>query len=444
MELMGKKVLVVGLGKTGIQTARFLIRKGAEIRASDITPFEKLPEDARKLEKIGVKIEAGQHKNETFLWADKIVLSPGVPFGLPPVKEAMARGIEVMSELELAWSFIKRPVVGVSGSNGKTTTSTLIARVLEASGKKIFLGANIGTPLVQIAEDDDRFDFLILELSSFQLQGISSFRPYIGVLLNVSPNHLDHHESFDEYVESKMKLFSSQTPREWAIYNGDDSVIGENAFRIKSRKIPFGKTPIEGGVFFDGTYVRFRDEVYDLRRIKLIGIHNVENAMAAIATARILECEPELIESEIVKFDPLSHRIEFVCEVSEARFYNDSKSTSPGATIRALESFPPPIILIAGGKDKGVSYEVLKDAVREKVKLLVLFGESRFRMQNELGGELETVLASTLEEAVGKALAKIVKGDTVLFSPACSSFDMFSSYEDRGRRFKEIVQNISV
>jgi UDP-N-acetylmuramoylalanine--D-glutamate ligase len=444
MELIGKKVLVVGLGKTGIQTARFLIRKGAEIRASDITPFEKLPEDARKLEKIGVKIEAGQHKNETFLWADKIVLSPGVPFGLPPVKEAMARGIEVMSELELAWSFIKRPVVGVSGSNGKTTTSTLIARVLEASGKKIFLGANIGTPLVQIAEDDDGFDFLILELSSFQLQGISSFRPYIGVLLNVSPNHLDHHESFDEYVESKMKLFSSQTPREWAIYNGDDSVIGENAFRIKSRKIPFGKTPIEGGVFFDGTYVRFRDEVYDLRRMKLIGIHNVENAMAAIATARILECEPELIESEIVKFDPLSHRIEFVCEVSEARFYNDSKSTSPGATIRALESFPPPIILIAGGKDKGVSYGVLKDAVREKVKLLVLFGESRFRMQNELGGELETVLASTLEEAVGKALAKIAKGDTVLFSPACSSFDMFSSYEDRGRRFKEIVQNISV
>ena len=444
MELIGKKVLVVGLGKTGIQTARFLIRKGAEIRASDITPFEKLPEDARKLEKIGVKIEAGQHKNETFLWADKIVLSPGVPFGLPPVKEAMARGIEVMSELELAWSFIKRPVVGVSGSNGKTTTSTLIARVLEASGKKIFLGANIGTPLVQIAEDDDGFDFLILELSSFQLQGISSFRPYIGVLLNVSPNHLDHHESFDEYVESKMKLFSSQTALEWAIYNGDDSVIGENAFRIKSRKIPFGKTPIEGGVFFDGTYVRFRDEVYDLRRMKLIGIHNVENAMAAIATARILECEPELIESEIVKFDPLSHRIEFVCEVSEARFYNDSKSTSPGATIRALESFPPPIILIAGGKDKGVSYGVLKDAVREKVKLLVLFGESRFRMQNELGGELETVLASTLEEAVGKALAKIAKGDTVLFSPACSSFDMFSSYEDRGRRFKEIVQNISV
>jgi UDP-N-acetylmuramoylalanine--D-glutamate ligase len=444
MELLGKKVLVVGLGKTGIQTVKFLLKKGADIRASDITPFEKLPEDARKLERMGVKIEAGQHKNETFLWADMIVLSPGVPFGVPPVKEATAKGVEIMSELELAWSFIKRPVIGVSGSNGKTTTSTLIARVLEACGRKIFLGANIGTPLVQIAEEDDSFDFLVLELSSFQLQGISSFRPYIGVLLNISPNHLDHHESFDEYVESKMKLFSRQTPLEWAIYNGDDAVIYENAFRIKSRKIPFGKTPVEGGIFFDGTYVRFRDEVYDLRGMKLIGIHNVENAMAAIAAARILECSPELIESEIVKFEPLSHRIEFVCEVGEARFYNDSKSTSPGATIRALESFPPPIILIAGGKDKGVSYGVLKDSVRKKVKLLVLFGESRLRMQSELGGELETVLASTLEEAVDKVLAKIAKGDTVLFSPACSSFDMFSSYEDRGRRFKEIVQNISV
>lgn len=444
MELSGKKMLVVGLGKTGIQTVRFLLKKGAEIRASDITPFEKLREEVKEFQRLGVKIEAGEHKNETFLWADKIVLSPGVPFGLPSVKEARARGIEIISELELAWSFINKPVVAITGSNGKTTTSTLIARILEASGKKIFLGANIGTPLIQIAEDDDGFDFLVLELSSFQLQGISTFKPYIGVLLNISPNHLDHHESFDEYVESKIKLFSNQTPLEWAIYNGDDSVIKDNSLRIKSRKIPFGETPIEGGIFFDGTYVRFGDELYDLRRMKLIGIHNIENALAAIASTRILGCEPELIESEIVKFDPLPHRIEFVCEVSEGRFYNDSKSTSPGATLRALESFPPPIILIAGGKDKGVSYEVLKDTVHKKVKLLVLFGESRFRMQSELGGELETALASSLEEAVDKALVKVAKGDTVLFSPACSSFDMFNSYEERGRRFKEIVQYISV
>lgn len=444
MELSGKNILVVGLGKTGIQTVRFLLKKGAEVRASDLTPFEKLPEEAKEFQKSGVKIEAGGHRNETFLWADMIVLSPGVPFGLPPVKEALDRGIEIISELELAWRFINKPVIAITGSNGKTTTSSLIARILRASGKRVFLGGNIGTPLIQIAEEDKEFDFLVLELSSFQLQGISTFKPYIGVLLNISPNHLDHHKSFDEYVESKIRLFSNQTHLDWAVYNCDDAVVKENSSKIKSRKVPFGKTPIEGGVFFDGTYLRFGEELYDPRAMKLIGVHNLENAMAAIASTRILGCEPELVESEIVKFDPLPHRTELVGEVREVRFYNDSKSTSPGATLRALESFPRPIILIAGGKDKGASYGVLKDTIHKKVKLLILFGESRVRMRRELSGEVETALASSLEEAVDKAIRYLSKGDTVLFSPACSSFDMFNSYEERGRRFKEIVQNISV
>jgi len=444
MELSGKKILVVGLGKTGIQTVRFLLKKGAAIRASDANPFEKLPGEVREFQDKGVEIEAGGHSSGMFLWADTIVLSPGVPFGIPAVKEALRTGIEVMSELELAWRYIKKPVIAITGSNGKTTTSSLIAGILRASGKKIFLGANIGTPLIQVAEDDNAFDFLVLELSSFQLQGISTFRPNIGVLLNISPNHLDHHESFDEYAWSKMRIFSNQTHLDWAVYNCDDPVIKESSLRIKSRKIPFGKTPVEGGVFLDGNYVRFGDERYDLTNMKLIGIHNRENAMAAIATARTLGCRPRLIESEIVKFDPLPHRIEFVCEVKGGRFYDDSKSTSPGATLRALESFSPPLILIAGGKDKGVSYEVLKEEIRKKVKLLVLFGESRFRMKSELGGEVKTALASSLEEAVDKALMNVERGDTVLFSPSCSSFDMFNSYEERGRRFREIVQNISV
>jgi len=444
MELSGRKVLVVGLGKTGIQTVRFLLKKGAEVRASDINQFEKLSEEAKGFEAAGVKIEAGEHKRETFLWADTIVLSPGVPFSLPPVKEAIDRQIEVISELELAWRFIKKPIIGITGSNGKTTTSTLVSRILEGGGKRVFLGANIGTPLIQIAEGDEGVDLLVLELSSFQLQGASTFKPYIGVLLNVSPNHLDHHESFDEYVEAKMRLFSNQTPLDWSVYNADDPVINRYSSEIKSKKVPFGKSPKENGVFFDGTHVRFGDELYDLRGMKLIGVHNVENAMAAIALTRILGCEPGLIEREIVEFNPLPHRIEFVGEIKEGRFYNDSKSTSPGATLRALESFSPPIILIAGGKDKGVSYEILKDALHEKVKLLILFGESSFRMQRELGAEVQTTLATSLEEAVDKALMNLSKGDTVLFSPACSSFDMFISYEERGRRFKEIVQNISV
>jgi UDP-N-acetylmuramoylalanine--D-glutamate ligase len=444
MELGGKKILVVGLGKTGIQTVRFLLKKGADVRGTDITPIDELPEEARGFERMGVKVESGEHRVETFLWPDMVVLSPGVSFGLSPVKEATRKGIVVISEIELAWRFIKKPIIGITGSNGKSTTSTLIARVLEASGKRVFLGANIGTPLIQIAERDDEYDFLVLELSSFQLQGVSTFQPYVGVILNISPNHLDHHESLDEYIESKMKLFLNQTPDDWAIYKADDSVIKERSSMIKSKKIPFGKSLIDDGIFFDGTYVRLRDEVYDLRDMNLIGSHNIENAMAAIASTRVIGCEPELVEREVVKFTPLPHRIEFVRKIKGARFYNDSKSTSPGATLSALESFSAPIILMAGGKDKGVSYEVLKDEIRKKAKLLILFGESRFRMQKELGKEVETVLALSLEEAISKASAGLDTDDVVLFSPACSSFDMFASYEERGRKFKEIVQNLSI
>jgi UDP-N-acetylmuramoylalanine--D-glutamate ligase len=443
MELREKKILVVGLGKTGIQTVKFLLKKGADVRASDLTPLENLPKDIKQFKETGVEIEAGGHKTETFLSADTIILSPGVPFGIAPIKEAVSKGIEVISEIELAWRFIKKPIAAITGSNGKTTTSTLIARILEAAGKTVFLGANIGTPLIQIAEEDDPYDFLVLELSSFQLQGISSFKPHIGVLLNISPNHLDHHESFDEYVESKMKMFSNQTHNDWAIYNSDDKVIRERSSEIRSKRIPFGKTPLEGGVFYDGTHVRFKDEVYDLRSMRLVGIHNIENAMAAIAVTRTLGCKSSLIEDEIVNFAPLPHRIEFVRKVKGAAIYNDSKSTSPGATLRAIESFPGPIILIAGGKDKGVSYSALRDGIRKRVKLLVLFGESKQRMREDLGGETETVLAQTLDEAVKEALINSERGDTVLFSPACSSFDMFSSYEERGRIFKGIVQSLS-
>jgi UDP-N-acetylmuramoylalanine--D-glutamate ligase len=346
--------------------------------------------------------------------------------------------------LELASRFIRKPMVGITGSNGKTTTSTLVARILEASGMRVFLGANIGTPLIQIAGEDEGFDFLVLELSSFQLQGVSKFRPHIGILLNITPNHLDHHESFEEYVNSKLMLFSNQGPIDWAIYNLDDPVIGTcSLHRLNSRKIPFGKTPAEGGVFFDGTGVRFRGEVYNLKGMCLIGVHNVENAMAAIASTRVLGCKPELIEREILEFVPLPHRIEFVREINEARFYNDSKSTSPGATLKALESFSYPVILIAGGKDKGVNYEVLRDEIERKVKLLILFGESSSRMQKGLGRKVKTLLANSLDDAVELAVKNIGKGDTVLFSPACSSFDMFSSYEERGGRFKQIVQDIS-
>jgi UDP-N-acetylmuramoylalanine--D-glutamate ligase len=442
MELKNRKILVVGLGKTGKDTVNFLLEKGGQVRVSDSSPIEKIRGEVELLEQRGVEVEAGMHTVETFLWAETIVLSPGVPFNVPQVQMAMAEGIEVISEVELAWRFIETPIIAITGSNGKTTTSTLIARILERNGKRVFLGANIGTPLIQIAECSDKFDVLVLELSSFQLQGIKSFRPDVAIILNISPNHLDHHESFDEYVESKMKIYSNQTEDDWFVYNKGDEVIKKYLPGVRSRKVPFGNDCSQEGVTYNGSEITFRDHVYDVRGIKLMGSHNVENIMAAIAGTVILGCNPLLIQEEIKNFEPLAHRNEFIREIEGAKFYNDSKSTSPAATLRALESLPCPIILIAGGKDKGVSFEPLKELVKEKVRFLILLGESKQRMKEEIGDGIPNVLAGSLNEALDITLQNVTSKDSVLFSPACSSFDMFTSYEERGMKFKEIVENL--
>ena len=442
MELKDRKILVVGLGKTGKQTVRFLLGKGAIVKASDSSTLDKLGDTAKELTSLGAEIEAGGHTDETFLWADTIVLSPGVPFKIPHIQKAIDQGIEVISEVELAYRFINKPIIAITGSNGKTTTSTLISKILEGNGKKVFLGANIGTPLIEIAEDSEKYDILVLELSSFQLQGITSFRPDIALLLNISPNHLDHHKSFEEYVESKMKIFSNQTGNDWFVYNNEDHVIAEYLPKVNSQKVPFGKDDVEGGVVYNGSQIIFRGVKYNVDSTRLLGIHNIENIMAAIAGTTILECEPEVIQRDIDNFQPLEHRNEYIGKLSGANVYNDSKSTSPAATQRALESLTSPVILIAGGKDKGVSFEPLQELVKEKVRLMVLIGESKYRMRDELGADVPSHIAETLKEALEITRENIQPEDNVLFSPACSSFDMFNSYEDRGDKFKEIVENL--
>ncbi|MFA9408338.1 MAG: UDP-N-acetylmuramoyl-L-alanine--D-glutamate ligase [Candidatus Dadabacteria bacterium] len=442
MELKDRKILVVGLGKTGRHTLNFLLNKGAVLKLSDSSPIDRIEEIVKELQSKGVEVEAGTHTDETFLWAQTIVLSPGVPFSIPQVKKAIAQGIEVISEVELAWRFIDTPIIAITGSNGKTTTSTLIAGILERNGKRVFLGANIGTPLIQIAEDSDKFDILVLELSSFQLQGIKDFKPHIALVLNISPNHLDHHESFDEYVESKMKIYSNQSEDDWFIYNNDDEVIKKYLPKVNSQKVPFSKDSATEGVTYNGSQITFRGHNYDIGSTKLLGIHNIENMMAAIAGTAILGCDPALIQEEINSFEPLEHRNEYVGKLLGAKVYNDSKSTSPAATLRALESISSPIILIAGGKDKGVSFEPLKKLVDEKVRLMILIGESKQRIKAELGEKVPSEFADSLREALQITKNNIQAEDTILFSPACSSFDMFNSYEDRGMKFKEIVKNI--
>lgn len=442
MELENRKMLVVGLGKTGQDTINFLLRKGADVRASDSSSIDKIKEVVAELESKGLRVEAGTHTDETFLWAETIVLSPGVPFGIPQVKKAITNGIEVISEVELARRFIDTPIIAITGSNGKTTTSSLIASILERNGKRVFLGANIGTPLIQIAGQSNVFDILVLELSSFQLQGITKFKPHVALVLNISPNHLDHHESFEEYVESKMKIYSNQTEDDWFVYNNDDEEIIKYLPEVKSQKVPFSKKSATEGATYSGSHITFRDHNYDISSTKLLGIHNIENMMAAIAGTVILGCDPVVIQDEINNFEPLEHRNEFVGELCGSKIYNDSKSTSPAATQRALESIQSPIILIAGGKDKGVSFEPLKKLVEEKVRLMILIGESKQRIQSELGERVPSELADSLKDAMEITKKNIQAEDTVLFSPACSSFDMFVSYEDRGRKFKEIVKSL--
>jgi len=442
MELKDRKILVVGLGKTGRCTIDFLLSKGARVRASDSSPAAKIRNIVTDLESRGVAVETEAHTDDTFLWADIIVLSPGVPFCVPQIRRAMSEGINVISEIELAYRFITTPIIAITGSNGKTTTSTLIAKILERSGKKVFLGANIGTPLISIAEHSERYDILVLELSSFQLQGITTFRPYIALVLNISPNHLDHHESFKEYADSKMKICSNQTREDWFVYNFEDKVIKNYLPEISSQKVPFGNDVSADGVSFNGREIIFREHRFDVSCCKLLGIHNIENIMAAIAGTVLLGSDPERVQEEIDAFEPLEHRNEYIGELSGAKVYNDSKSTSPAATARALESIPSPIILIAGGKDKGVSFEPLRKLVKEKVKLMVLIGEAKNRMKDELGQGVPSELADSLEQALDITSRHIEPEDSVLFSPACSSFDMFNSYEHRGMKFKEIVENL--
>lgn len=442
MELGENRFLVVGLGITGVETSKFLHSKGASVKATDSREAGELGPVVEKLATGGMEIRYGTHAPEFFEWADTIVLSPGVRFDLPEIRDAQVAGKTVISEIELAWNFISKPVIGITGTNGKTTTTSLLSEMLKRSGMKIFTGGNIGTPLISIAEKDDEYDFLLLELSSFQLQGIKDFSPHVAVILNISPNHLDHHSSMEEYEAAKLGLFANQRENDWAVFNADDPAVlkGSNSFRAK--KISFGTGQGKTDVYCKEDEIVFGELSFCLRNSALVGEHNKENIMAAVAVAGVLGCQWDPVQKSINEFRPLPHRMEFVLTTRGVDVYNDSKSTTPFATLRAIESLPSPIILVAGGKDKGIDYDCLKDAVASKVKALVLIGETREKMRTQLGNLAQTTCAGSLKEATRNAFELSNAGDTLLFSPGCSSFDMFSSYQERGNLFKEIVRDV--
>lgn len=447
-QLQGVSAVVVGLASTGVSCARFLTGCGAKVVAADDLGIDKLPQ-AKALIEIGVDIKAGGMGNVDLTGVSLVIVSPGVPYAHPLLNEARRRGAEVISDIELAWRFIDEPVLAIAGTNGKTTTTALLGRVLEYAGFKVFVGGNIGTPAIEYVENVGGFNLCVLEISSFHLETTLAFNPHIAALLNITEDHLDRYDDFKHYANTKFRLFENQTKEDFCVVNVNDPVIAE---RVKTGVgagyvVPFTVSgELDKGLFLRPGEIVYRpgsdggEEVYPTSGFKLIGLHNMENIMAVIACARLAGASQESVLEGISGFKGLSHRMEFVRNVDGVTYIDDSKGTNIGALQMALMGLNSPVVLIAGGRDKGGDYSVLRTLVREKVRTMVLMGEARFKMKDALDNLTDTLMAATLEEAVNVARSKAHAGDTVLLSPACSSFDMFKSYKERGERFVALVE----
>ena len=447
MDLLGKKVLVVGMARTGIATAKFLKAKGSLVTTTEVRPEEEMKEAVEELRGMGVSAEWGGHRTETFLRQDIVVVSPGVDLNIGPIQEAIRHGVRVISEIELACHFIHVPIIAVTGTNGKTTTTLLIGEMLKEDGRKAGVGGNVGEPLILFTDGRDRWEVLVAEISSFQLEAVEDFRPRISVLLNITEDHLDRYPSYDQYIEAKVRIFANQNSGDLAILNRDDPMVMRFKEKVKARTLFFSlKEKLDQGASSDGRTISLRlgenGEEYSLAKTPLKGIHNVENMMAALVAARSFGCSKRAVQAVLNRFKGLEHRVEFVREIGGVRFYNDSKGTNVGSVIKSLQSFSEPVILIAGGKDKNGDLSPLEEWIQKRVKHLILIGEAKERMNRELGGLTDTILAKTMEEAVFLAREKAKAGEVVLLSPACSSFDMFKDYKERGKVFKEAVHRL--
>ncbi len=444
MELSGKKVLVIGMGKTGLATARFLLGQGADLVITDEKPREKLEELCRRELKESAW-EIRSYDLSSLAGVGLVVPSPGVPPRQPLLVEALRRNLPIVSELELAYRFLSCPVIAITGTNGKTTTTTLIGAILKRAGKKIFLGGNIGEPLIGFVSDSKEADYAVVEVSSFQLQWTERFCPAVAVLLNTTCDHVDYHGSFAAYAQAKERIFANQRAEHLAILNADEEATAPLARRLAARVACFsssGRVP-EGMFVAESALVRVtaagERETYPLAMLKLPGRHNQENVMAAILAARECGVSPGDIAAAIADFRGLSHRIEFAGEKRGIAFYDDSKGTNVGAVVRALESFSQPLFLLMGGRDKDGDFETLGPLIKGKVKKLVLFGEARDRIAERLGGLVATAVVATLREATELAGSQAAAGDIVLLSPGCASFDEFTDYKARGDFFKKLV-----
>jgi UDP-N-acetylmuramoylalanine--D-glutamate ligase len=455
MELAGRQIVVVGLARSGLAVARFLKDRGARVTITDRAAARDLGSFVDQARPLKVELELGGHRGATFENADIVVVSPGVPHTLPVLEQARHRGIQVIGELELASRFIQTPIVAVTGTNGKTTATELLGRMLAASGLKVFVGGNIGNPLIEIAGNETGLDVIVAEISSFQLDTIEAFHPHVAVLLNITPDHLDRYADFEAYGRSKARIFENQGPGDFAICRGNDSLVQKHCRGIGSRILNFYAEPPRNGRSAPGAVIsamqiavtvpgRAKGTIH-LERTHLVGPHNRENIAAAGLAALATGATLEGVQKALDAFEGLSHRIETVRTLHGIRFVNDSKATNVDAVLRALECFDDPVVLIMGGRNKGYDFAALWDHVQQRVKKLIVIGEAGDEIVRALGRAPAqgAEKAGDLERAVQLAYACAAPGDTVLLSPACASFDMFSSYAERGERFRRVVEGLS-
>jgi UDP-N-acetylmuramoylalanine--D-glutamate ligase len=448
----GKPVVVVGLARSGVGAAAFLARRGTPVVATDRKPASELQTEVSILEPLGVRMELHGHRAETFVTAREVVVSPGVPADLPELVAARAAGVPVIAEIELAFRHLQGRVAAVTGTKGKSTTTAALGAMLQADGGDVRVGGNIGEALINLVPGSTPATRFAVEVSSFQLEGIRTFRPDVAVFLNLSEDHLDRHASFAEYAAAKSRIFENQGPQDWAVVNADDPRVLETARAARSRALAFhpGAPPRadERGAFFEAGAARLRTDegtetLFALSSVQLPGPHLAGDLLAAAAAARVLGASPSAIAEAVASFRGAEHVLEYVATVAGVRYFNDSKATNVLAARLSVESFRGPVLVILGGRYKGGDFADLAPALRDHGKAVLAIGEAQPRVVSSLRGVLPVHACRTLAEAVAQARGLAAPGDTVLLAPACSSFDMFPDYAARGRAFKDEVRRLS-
>jgi UDP-N-acetylmuramoylalanine--D-glutamate ligase len=446
MNLEGKKVLVIGLGKTGKALCNFLTQRKAQVKVSEKNPPTNLERDMGFWSGKNLTVETGPHNRLSFLDADLIIPSPGVPM-LPEMEEAQANGIPIISEAELASRFLKGKIVGITGSNGKSTTTTLTHKILKDGRLEAYLAGNIGTPLISFVDKSADHHIYVTELSSFQLEHIESFSAAVSVFLNLSPDHLDWHKSFKNYFEAKKKLFMAQKESGFTILNRDDTAVWALAEEAPAKVFAFSRQKkIQNGCSIENEWIVLRDKreekIMKISDVPLLGAHNLDNVMASASVGHLFSVPVPLIRESIKNFHGLEHRLEKVSNIRGVEFYNDSKATNVEAAITSIVSFNQPIILVLGGRDKGSDFKKLRKPVLERVKKIFLIGEAKEKIKRALKNYIPMSYVTSLEEAVVEGFASANPGEIVLLAPACTSFDMFSNFEERGKIFKKEVYSL--